>query len=469
MMDDDTSGRDHPVHHVSGLYSETHKDATDKGEIGESEIQQFHHGEIDVSPQSHQHKSVPSSSTQPERTSKLSLDGDEIKNYINKCGVNAVDKEASREDDFENEDCSDLKALEDEVGGTITDSIQVAVDTILFSLSTPSTTKPLDVSDSNKMTERQWDLPNRQIPPGFLDAQVRELEASKSKALAKRERKKSSILRSPYILKYGSASQDADDYDKEEKIKYAFDGYTINQDLSNKLMIDYSQWIPVGLLKIHSVKYTTISCFFKTYVEKMHTHYYPAELAVEQSTQQDYTKSIVVAKNEDAIANIIHGFCMPAGLPWYMVDEVYVPINCSKKFHWTLAVIVLKERLIHVYDSLSNNGFYDNTERTDWPSLEVYKEKITQQRGLVNEIPFDVDYMQNIPQQVFGSLNLSEGLQVHSCGFDATSQRVRYASLLWHYGVKKANEGYTSDNDDPPRPRKSVIEEIDASEIVTLE
>ncbi|KAF3655488.1 hypothetical protein FXO37_15920 [Capsicum annuum] len=129
---------------------------------------------------------------------------------------------------------------------------------------------------------------------------------------------------------------------------------------------------------------------------------------------------------------------------------------------------------------LSDNDFYDNTGRTNWPSLEAYKGKITQQISLVNEISFDVDYVQNIPQQAPDSLDydvfvcayaeiLSEGLQVHSCGFDAASQRARYALLPWHYGVKKANEGYTSDNDDPPRPRKSVIEEIDASAIVTLE
>ncbi|KAM3263850.1 hypothetical protein P3L10_000844 [Capsicum annuum] len=154
--------------------------------------------------------------------------------------VNVADKEAGREDAFENEDCSDLKALEDEVGGTITDSIQVVVDTILFDLSTPSTTKPLNVGASNKMTESQWDLPVSQIPPDFPDAQVRELEASKPKAPTKRERKKSKVLRSPYISKYGSGSKNASDFDTEEKLKYAFDGYTINQDLPNELMIDYS-------------------------------------------------------------------------------------------------------------------------------------------------------------------------------------------------------------------------------------
>ncbi|PHT39858.1 hypothetical protein CQW23_18712 [Capsicum baccatum] len=247
----------------------------------------------------------------------------------------------------------------------------------------------------------------------------------------------------------------------------------------------------------------TTNCFFKSYVEKTHTRYYAAKPIVELSTQQDYAESIVVAKNGDSIANIIHGFCMPVGLPWYMIDEVYVPINCGKEFHWVLAVIVLKERLIRVYDSLtskrkkephieiqklvvmlptylSDNGFYDKTERTNWPSLKEYKGKITQQTGLVNEISFDVDYVQNIPQQSSDSLDcgvfvcayaeiLSEGLQVNSCGFDVASQRACYASLLWHYKVKKANEGYTSDNGDPPRPKKSVIEEIEASAIVTLE
>ncbi|KAM3344806.1 hypothetical protein P3S68_024515 [Capsicum galapagoense] len=84
-MDDDTFGSGHAVHHGSNLYRETYKDAANKGEIGVSEIQHHHHVEIDVSSQSHQYKSFSSSFIQPEGTSKSSLDGDEIKNYINKC------------------------------------------------------------------------------------------------------------------------------------------------------------------------------------------------------------------------------------------------------------------------------------------------------------------------------------------------------------------------------------------------
>ncbi|PHU18794.1 hypothetical protein BC332_09945 [Capsicum chinense] len=437
VVDDDTSGSVHAVHHGSDLYREMHKDTTDKGENGVSEIQHHHHVENGVSPQSHQYKFVPSLSTQPEGTSKSSLDRDEIKNYSNKChedydkgslndmevsrdeesnkqnlleeqqllDVNAADKDAGREDNFKNEDCSDLQVLEDdimayeeecsdeelekknipdvedlpdvnltakedvtevnlknqksidvtdvqdEVGGTITDSIQSVVDTILFGLSTPSTTKSLDVG----------------------------LGASSVKIKSTfQTRKKSRILRSPYISNYGSGSKDTVDNDKEEKLKYVFDGYNINQDFPNELMIDYSQWIVVRLLKTHSAKkkskiqlgdnyrHTTTGCFFKTYVEKTHTRYYPTEPAVDLSTQQDYAESIVVAKNEDVIANIIQGFCMPAGLPWYMVDEVYVPINCGKEFHWVLTVIVLKERLIRVYDSLSS-------KRKQEPPIEIQK------------------------------------------------------------------------------------------------
>ncbi|KAF3671451.1 hypothetical protein FXO38_06573 [Capsicum annuum] len=84
VMDDDKSTRARPVCHVSGLYSETQKDAIDKREFGMSGFEHRHQGEIGVSPESDQLKFVPSSSTEPEGTSKLSLDSDEIKNYINK-------------------------------------------------------------------------------------------------------------------------------------------------------------------------------------------------------------------------------------------------------------------------------------------------------------------------------------------------------------------------------------------------
>ncbi|PHU06797.1 hypothetical protein BC332_23286 [Capsicum chinense] len=420
VMDDDTSGRDHAVHHMSGLYSETHKDTTYKGEIGVSEIQHHHHGEIGVFPQSHQHKSVPSSSTQPEGISKSTLDSDEIKNYIDKCDVNVTTKEDVNEVNLKNQESTDVIDVQDEVGGTITDSIQVAVDIILFGLSTPSTTMSLNVGASNKMTERHWDLLDSQIPPDFPDAQVRQLQASKAKAPAKRETKQSRVLRSPYISKYGSGSKDAVDFDKEEKLKKETDNhYQVNASRLGYRQLDFVVAHPQSknwfyLMSEHTTcwnnehldvifyylrkkskiqqgdnyRYTMAIFFSKKYVEKTHTRYYQAKPVVELSMQQDYVESIVVAKNEDAIANIIHKFCIPVGLPWYMVDEINISINCDKEFYWVLVVIVLKEKLVRMYDSLSSkrkkeppieilklavmlptylsdNGFYDKIQRTN--------------------------------------------------------------------------------------------------------
>ncbi|PHU21832.1 hypothetical protein BC332_06939 [Capsicum chinense] len=260
----------------------------------------------------------------------------------------------------------------DDVGGTITDLVQDTVDTLLFGLPTPSTTKPLNVGTLNTMIESQWMIPDSQFSPDFSDVQV------SHKSTYKR-----------------------------------------------------------GLKEVEDFKICA---------------------------QEDYAESYVVANNEDAITNTINGFYIPAGLPWHMIDEVCDPVNCDKEFYWVLTVIVLKERVIRVYDSLSSkrkieppneiqkltvmlptylsdNDFFEKIERTDWSTLEAYKGKLGRQTGLISQNPFDIDYVQNIPQQVSDILDcgvflaayaeiLSEGQQVHSFGFDVGSQHGRRSSIF---------------------------------------
>ncbi|PHU14507.1 hypothetical protein BC332_15712 [Capsicum chinense] len=48
---------------------------------------------------------------------------------------------------------------------------------------------------------------------------------------------------------------------------------------------------------------------------------------------------------------------------------------------------------------------------------------------------------------------LSEELDIPSSSIDAQYHRLRYASLLCKYGSKKAENGYFSENDDPPKPK----------------
>ncbi|PHU26401.1 hypothetical protein BC332_04733 [Capsicum chinense] len=73
-----------------------------------------------------------------------------------------------------------------------------------------------------------------------------------------------------------------------------------------------------------------------------------------------------VFRNEECLINIIKGFSIPVGLPWHLVDEVYISINCGDEFHWVLEVVVLKERHIRVYDSMSRR-------RSFGPSSEIQK------------------------------------------------------------------------------------------------
>ncbi|PHT66370.1 hypothetical protein T459_30795 [Capsicum annuum] len=153
-----------------------------------------------------------------------------------------------------------------------------------------------------------------------------------------------------------------------ERKNYLFEGFNISDEAPKKLIQlinDYSEWIVDGLLKHHV------------------------------------------------------GFSIPAGLPWHLVDEVYIPINCGDEFHWVLAIVVLKEGRIQVYDSMSRrrhsgplseiqklakilptyldmSGFLDEKVRTDWLMNEAYQDKMAN--------PFDVQYVDRISQQTIGSL-----------------------------------------------------------------
>ncbi|PHT43546.1 hypothetical protein CQW23_17571 [Capsicum baccatum] len=182
-----------------------------------------------------------------------------------------------------------------------------------------------------------------------------------------------------------------------------------------------------------------------------------------------------VSRNEKCLINIIKGFSIPISLPWHLTDEVYIPINCGDEFHWVLAIIVLKERHIQVYDSMSRrrrsgpsseiqkltkilptylymSGILDQKVRTDWSSIESYRDKMAN--------PFDVQYVNGISQQTICSLDcgpfvaayaeyLRDGLQVPNDGLDAELLRKIYAALLWKYGETKAQKPYATDVKDP--------------------
>ncbi|KAM3319358.1 hypothetical protein P3S67_006558 [Capsicum chacoense] len=200
-----------------------------------------------------------------------------------------------------------------------------------------------------------------------------------------------------------------------------------------------------------------------------------------------------VALVEKSICEIMQGLCIPAAIPWHFINEVFVPINCKGSFHWVLAVVVLKERCIRVYDLMKGHrghaeeikelaemlstyltisDFFEKKGRTDWSLLDAYKEKTDQHA-------FTVHIVDGIVQQSSGSLDcglfvaayatiLSVRHQIPSSKFDPKKHRTRYASLLWDYGVNKACTGYVSDNQDPLKPKRTFIPSED-TEMIDVE
>ncbi|PHT34219.1 hypothetical protein CQW23_26019 [Capsicum baccatum] len=121
----------------------------------------------------------------------------------------------------------------------------------------------------------------------------------------------------------------------------------------------------------------------------------------------------------DRVINVINALTASNGLL----------MGCGDKFHWVLAVIILRERHIRVYDSmlrrrgfrssfeiqklakilptyLDMSGFLDQKVHTDWSMIEAYWDKMGN--------PFDVQYVEEIYQQTIGSLDCSPFVAIYA-------------------------------------------------------
>ncbi|KAG5609650.1 hypothetical protein H5410_020931 [Solanum commersonii] len=242
------------------------------------------------------------------------------------------------------------------------------------------------------------------------------------------------------------------------------------------------------LCSMNQYKYITVNCLFNSHINNTHERYYNNVADDDISTQEHIDRVVAVSVHERSITNVMKGFSIPAALPWHLVDDVYISINCDGKFHWVLTVVELNQRLIRVYNSsictrkqvhyeeikklsrmlpsyLLDSGFFEKNERTIWPELDAYKDKQTGTL-LESHIPFNIEYVQGIMQQEDDSMDC--GLYVATfaeflCdqlvippdidGHLANYLRNRYAALLWRYGRDKFKGGYISENDDPPKPK----------------
>uniref|UniRef100_M1BRU8 Ulp1 protease family, C-terminal catalytic domain containing protein n=1 Tax=Solanum tuberosum TaxID=4113 RepID=M1BRU8_SOLTU len=102
---------------------------------------------------------------------------------------------------------------------------------------------------------------------------------------------------------------------------------------------------------MNQYRYTTANCLFISHIKNTYERYYLANDDVLISTQEHIDRASAVSVYERSITNIIKGFEIPAALPLHLVDDVYISVNCGGQFHWVLAVVELKNRVIRVYDS----------------------------------------------------------------------------------------------------------------------
>ncbi|PHT42518.1 hypothetical protein CQW23_16543 [Capsicum baccatum] len=116
------------------------------------------------------------------------------------------------------------------------------------------------------------------------------------------------------------------------------------------------------------------------------------------------------------------------------------------------------DKILPTYLDIS--GFLDQKVRTDWSTIEAYRDKMGN--------PFDVQYVEETAQQTIGSLNcgifvlayveyLSDGLQVPNNGLDAGLLLKIHVALLWKYEEVKAQKPYTSDIKDPRRSKPNSV------------
>ncbi|KAG5629272.1 hypothetical protein H5410_000989, partial [Solanum commersonii] len=220
-------------------------------------------------------------------------------------------------------------------------------------------------------------------------------------------------------------------------------------------------------------KYTTVDCLFKTKIVDIYAAYANIE------------SKNCVATIENDIREYINGYRLMAAIPWNTIDNVLIPVNVKQRNHWVLVVLSLVERHIHVYDSY-RAAKHDSFVREEIQKLAqllpmylsmYYDDNIDDTQDL--NIPFDVTYVKDIPQQRYGSMDcglyllafaeyLSDSNDICVETIDVELLRIRYGALLWEYVAKKMEDGAVSDNEAPPNLNRKPCSEMDSSEIVMI-
>ncbi|XP_050210879.1 uncharacterized protein LOC126661128 isoform X2 [Mercurialis annua] len=181
---------------------------------------------------------------------------------------------------------------------------------------------------------------------------------------------------------------------------------------------------------------------------------------------------------KNTVSLYMKGGFMRCNTKWSDVDDVLIPINCKKDWHWILARLNFKDRCIYVYNSLRSA----RQDKSANEYVKCYSELVP---ILLEEIkffdsrpdidtttgpyegkrlsdPFRIENVENLPVQtdidcgvhMFCAAEFFVKGKVMGPDFDIKQHRARYASALYLYSTWKADSVVESDDEAPPRLRR---------------
>ncbi|PHT66281.1 hypothetical protein T459_30706 [Capsicum annuum] len=354
---------------------------------------------------------------------------------ILKCLVAAIE---NQKPDNDNVGTSNMQV---DYSSTLPESAQVELDVILKVIASPVDDVPIEVVPPAEPIVNQHDISDSQFSLDFPDVVVVTHQVAKTPTkIVKRIRTRSKVFKSPYTTEYTSGSKAIEDQIEEQKQQLAFDGFLISDTMSSSVIEEFKQWVEE---------------------KKYDDDHYKAKSSYDDDHYKAKSSSLGVYEIDFVDRRI----------------RVYDSLSRRRNTK-SITEIQKLAKMLPTY--LSDSKFYDETSRTDWPNLKTYRDKITQTTQILNEHPFDVEYVQHIMQQECDSVDcgvfvagyaeyLSEEINVPSDDFEAEYHRMSYATLLQKYGIQKTKKGYASENDDPPRSKSRIIQIPDDYEIVCIE
>ncbi|MCE0482059.1 hypothetical protein HAX54_040438 [Datura stramonium] len=209
---------------------------------------------------------------------------------------------------------------------------------------------------------------------------------------------------------------------------------------------------------VNTYKYTTVDYPFKKIIAWIW----------DKSAEADSVSS--AAKEEDLICEYINGYRFYAAIPWYTVDNVFIPINVKDKIHWVLAILLFRNRCIYVYDSLGSVEHDVAVKReidklSQLLPIHVLTTDFYHKKGITTST--HPRYNIQIPSDAFEGLwsfcpayaeFLSSSEDIPNSSIDVDLLQNRYASILWDYAMKKIEAESMSDDEAPLRKIRPIVD-----------